>query len=58
MSKFESNNIITALIESNIVRTLLISLLLSFLLITSLGACGNKGPLTLLDEDEKTKKQD
>jgi len=40
------------------VRTLLIPLLLSFLLVTGLAACGNKGPLTLPDEDEKAKKQE
>ncbi len=58
LSKPRSGNIITDLIESNVVRTLLIPLLLSILLVTSLAACGNKGPLTLPDEDEKIRKQE
>ncbi len=58
LSKSGLDNIMATLTRSNIVRTLLIPLLLSLLLVTSLGACGNKGPLTLPDEDEKTKKLD
>ncbi|MCH8106083.1 MAG: lipopeptide [Proteobacteria bacterium] len=39
-------------------RVLLIPLLLVFLLVAGPGACGNKGPLTLPDEDEEIKKQE
>ena len=39
-------------------RILLVLLLLGLLLVTGLSACGNKGPLILPDDDEKTKRQE
>ena len=38
-------------------RGTLLPLLLVIVLAASLSACGNKGPLTLPEEDEKIKKQ-
>jgi len=58
LSKFKFANIISAFTEPIIVRVLLIPLLLVFLLVAGPGACGNKGPLTLPDEDEEIKKQE
>ncbi len=50
-------NIIAVLIESLIMRTNRIPLLLMLLLTMLITACGNKGPLTLPDEEKKTKQQ-
>jgi DMSO/TMAO reductase YedYZ heme-binding membrane subunit len=50
------NNIIADLVESLIMRRNTLPLLLLLLLTLAITACGNKGPLTLPEEDKKAQK--
>jgi hypothetical protein len=49
-------NIIAALTEATVVRNQLIMVLLLILVTVGLSACGNKGPLTLPEEDDEKSK--
>lgn len=49
-------NIIAVLVESLIMRRNMLPLLLLLLLTMVITACGNKGPLTLPEEDKKAQK--
>jgi hypothetical protein len=49
-------NIIAVLVESLIMRGNRVPLLLLLLLTLVITACGNKGPLTLPEEDKKAQK--
>ena len=50
-------NIIVDLIELRVMRVKLTSLLFLLLFTAALSACGNKGPLTLPDEEKKTQQE-
>jgi hypothetical protein len=51
-------NIIVLLAESIIMRSYMITLLLSLLITMGITACGNKGPLTLPEEDKKSQQSE